>query len=384
MRRVSKIRIINKSVRGDVMKKLKWGKKKILKGVLVIVLVIAFGFGGYCIYGLQKINELSSMKYKEMIDYTTKDNEEAVITVGIIQNEKMTYEVYGENGIILSPEEFTYEIGSITKTFTTSLLCKAISEGRISLDDSIDEYLNLPKKSYYPTIQRLVTHTSGYKGYYFEKPMISNFLHKENDFNGISEEMLIERLGRINLNNSDYSFEYSNFGMATLGTVLEQIYDEDYTTLMNDYISEDLGLINTKLSDNSGNLKKYWEWSESDAYMPAGAILSNITDMMKYVQLHMDQKPNYLSIAHEALTEVNATTSSYEKMGIRTDAVGVGWMIDNENNIIWHNGGTENYNSYIGFDKENQIGVVILSNLPPNYRIPATVIGIEILNSLQK
>ena len=71
-------------------------------------------------------------------------------------------------------------------------------------------------------------------------------------------------------------------------------------------------------------------------------------------------------------------------MGIYIDAVGAGWMIDNENNIIWHNGGTGNYNSYIGFDKENQIGVVILSNLPPDYRIPATVMGIEILTSLQK
>ena len=73
------------------------------------------------------------------------------------------------------------------------------------------------------------------------------------------------------------------------------------------------------------------------------------------------------------------------KMGIRIDAVGAGWMIDNKNNIIWHNGGTGNFNSYIGFDKENQIGVVIWpANLPPNYRIPATVMGIEILTSLQK
>ena len=87
-------------------------------------------------------------------------------------------------GIVLPQEEHIYEIGSITKTFTSSLLSKAISEGKVSLDDSIDTYLDLQKKDYYPTIQRLVTHTSGYKGYYLEKPMVSNFLHKENDFNG--------------------------------------------------------------------------------------------------------------------------------------------------------------------------------------------------------
>ncbi len=39
----------------------------------------------------------------------------------------MIGDVYGENGIILSPEKHTYEIGFITKTYATELLCKAIS-----------------------------------------------------------------------------------------------------------------------------------------------------------------------------------------------------------------------------------------------------------------
>ncbi len=59
-------------------------------------------------------------------------------------------------------------------------------------------------------------------------------------------------------------------------------------------------------------------------------------------------------------------------------------MIDNQNKVIWHNGATSNFNSYIGFDKENQVAVVILSNLSPNYRVPATVMGIELLTSLRK
>jgi CubicO group peptidase (beta-lactamase class C family) len=84
---------------------------------------MSVGFGGYCIYGLNRINQLSKMIFKDMLAYTTKDNKDAVITVGIINNGKMTYEVYGENGIKLHQEEHIYEIGSITKTFTTSLQC---------------------------------------------------------------------------------------------------------------------------------------------------------------------------------------------------------------------------------------------------------------------
>lgn len=366
------------------MKKIKPAKKMILKVILIIFLLAVVGIGGIGIYGSYKINQLTDMTFEDMLAYTTKDNKNAVITVGIIQNNKLDYKVYGENGIQLPHEKHIYEIGSVTKTFTTSLLCKAISEGKVSLDDHIDKYLNLDKKNYYPAIRRIVTHTSGYRGYYFETPMISNFLNNENSFNQISQDMFLKRIGKIDLCDSDYSFKYSNFGMAVLGIVLEQIYGKDYTSLMNAYISDDLGLINTKISDGSGDLDSYWKWSKSDAYIPAGALLSDITDMMQYVKIHMDEKPDYLAMAHKVLAEVNATTAGYGKMGIRMDAVGAGWMIDHENNIIWHNGGTGDYNSYIGFDKKNQIGVVILSNLPPNYRIPATVMGVEILTSLQK
>ncbi len=172
-------------------------KKKILKITLVIVLIIAALIGGYAIYGSYKINQLSDMIFEDMLAYTTKDNENAVITVGIIQNDKMVYEVYGENGMKISQEEHIYEIGSITKTFTTSLLCKAIVEGKIKLDNHIDEYLSLKEKDYYPTIRRLVTHTSGYKNYYFEKPMMSNFIHGENDYNGISQAMILKRLIKL-------------------------------------------------------------------------------------------------------------------------------------------------------------------------------------------
>ena len=60
------------------------------------------------------------------------------------------------------------------------------------------------------------------------------------------------------------------------------------------------------------------------------------------------------------------------------------WIIDNENEIIWHNGGTGDYNSYLGFNAETGTAVVVLSNLPPSYRIPATILGIKLLNELNK
>ena len=64
------------------------------------------------------------------------------------------------------------------------------------------------------------------------------------------------------------------------------------------------------------------------------------------------------------------------------DEIGMAWIIDNENDFIWHNGGTGHYNSYLGFCPETGTAVVVLSNLSPNDRIPATVLGIKQLQDV--
>lgn len=363
--------------------KNKPGKKKLALSFVIVLFLATICLGGYIIYGTYKLNQLTHMSAEEMIAYTTKNNKDAKITVGILRNDKITYIVYGENGKILPQEAIEYEIGSITKTLTASLLAKAVSEGKARLEDSIDRYLDLPKKNHYPTLESLVTHTSGYKGYYFETPMISNFLNRRNDFYGINKSMLIKRIGKVDLNDKSHAFEYSNFGMAIIGLVLEKVYDEDYTTLMNRYLNDELELTHTRLPDTSNTLKNAWQWLPSDAYLPAGALRSTILDMMDYAQMQLKGDPDYLTLTHRSLRSIDASSKTREKMGIQMDEIGYSWIIDSKHSILWHNGGTGNYNSYIGLDLKNQLAVVVLSNLPPNEKIPATVVGIKILVTLQ-
>ena len=103
--------------------------------------------------------------------------------------------------------------------------------------------------------------------------------------------------------------------------------------------------------------------------------------MLSYAQWQLDEK-SYFKQCHESLKEINGTTEKYKIMDLNIDEIGMAWIIDKENNIIWHNGGTDNYNSYIGFNPETGTSVVILSNLSPNDRIPATVLGIKLIKSL--
>ncbi len=275
-----------------------------------------------------------------------------------------------------------------TIIFMTVILCaalinKAAVQRKINLDDTIETSLPLPKGREYPGIKELLTHTSGYKGYYFESPMISIFFTGKNDFQGITKEMVLDKVNDLSMEKESYGFTYSNFGYAVLGLVVEAVYDADYTTLANDFMEKELGLKDTKISDKKGDLGHYWDWEINDAYLPAGAVTSNISDMLAYAQMQMDSHP-YFSDCHKSLKTIQASTENYKTMDIHMDEIGMAWIIDNKNGIIWHNGGTGDYNSYIGFQPKTKTAVVVLSNLPPNYRIPATVLGVKLLLELGK
>ena len=144
------------------MRKIEDRTKKMILKIAVVVFCIALIFGVIMIYGRYQMSKIPKLSFQEILEYTTKDNADAVITVGIVKDGQISYKVYGENGKELPAELHTYEIGSLTKTFTAALISKAIQEEKINIDCTIDNYLSLPEGNTYPTIEELLTHTSGY------------------------------------------------------------------------------------------------------------------------------------------------------------------------------------------------------------------------------
>lgn len=362
------------------MRRLK--SKRLLKILLGIALAGALILGGLFLYGKYQISKIPGLSAADVIEYTTANNPDARITVGISKDSKSSFTVYGENAEKLPPTQHVYEIGSITKTVTAALINRAAEQGRLNLDDTIDKYLRLPAENQYPTIRRLLTHTSGYASYYFETPMIANFFTGRNSYCGVTREMTLAKLQSLNIENRDYPFEYSNFGYAALGLVLESVYETDYTALVNDFLKNDLRLPNTHVSDGGGDLSNYWQWQPHDAYLPAGGLTSTIDDMLAYARAQLDPA-SPLAPTHAEITAIESTNADYKTMGINMDAIGMAWIIDKENGFTWHNGGTGNYNSYLAFDPASQTAVVVLSNLPPNFRIPATVLGVKLMEELR-
>ena len=160
---------------------------------------------------------------------------------------------------------------------------------------------------------------------------------------------------------------YSNYGYGLLGKILELKAGKPYKTLIQEMICSPLGLKNTttKLSAEQkeqltpghspqGEIVSNWDF---DALAGCGAIRSDADDLLKFVEANLN-KTNA-----EIYKVLNETQKNHFKTF--TGGIGLGWQIENEIEEItlnWHNGGTGGYVSFVGFDKQNQVGVVILSN----------------------
>ncbi len=264
----------------------------------------------------------------------------------------MTYEVYGEDGERLEQKPYRYEIGSVTKTMTAALIARAVLEEKLQLTDTIDKYLELPAGKVYPTIMSLLTHTSGLDEEYLEWSMLPyEFWHAKNPFRGITGETVLKEYREVEPEEGKvYGFSYSNYAFALLGLVLEEVYDTYYTSLLNEYLADELAMEHTYVSNGDADFEGNWEWKDGDAYIPAGAVVSDITDMLLYAQAQLGGDPA-LTMCRQPLLQIDASDRWDRLAGLCMDEIGMSWIIDTEHGIVWHNGGTGLHSSYLGFQK---------------------------------
>jgi serine-type D-Ala-D-Ala carboxypeptidase/endopeptidase len=163
-------------------------------------------------------------------------------------------------------------------------------------------------------------------------------------------------------------YEYSNFGGGLLGQVLALRAGKSYEALLTERILRPLGMGSTavrftpamlsRLADGHfANLTPAKNW-DLDSLVGAGGIRSTTNDMLKYVAAYMGLKQSPLSAAMErAQQDLKDTT-------IPNMDIGLSWRLrkNADSVIVWHNGGTGGYHSYVGFDRKKGIGVVVLCN----------------------
>jgi len=259
-----------------------------------------------------------------------------------------------------------FDIGSISKVFTSLLLADMVNRKEVTLDDPVAKYLpehvRMPERSGKAiTLLDLSTHSSGL-------PRVPGNLNPKdptNPYADYSVDDLYQFLSGYTLPRDPGSeVEYSNLGGGLLGHILAHRAGTDYETLVRVRITEPLGMPDTGISLSS--FMKQRRATGHDAMLApvanwdfptlagAGALRSSANDMLTFLEAFLGYRESPLAPAMKAMLDVSRPVG---KTGFE---IGLGWNILGE--IVWHDGGTGGFRSFIGYDPKARVGVVALSN----------------------
>jgi CubicO group peptidase (beta-lactamase class C family) len=309
-----------------------------------------------------------------------KDTARVGLSIGVYKQGRMYIYHYGstKKGKDARPANNTiYEIGSITKTFTGTLLAQALLDKKLRLEDDIRKYLpgSYPNLEYHGQpvrIAHLVNHTAGLPSFLPDRPDI--FQHPQDSIplllaalhKNYTKEKFFKDLHNIQLDTvPGFNYKYSNAGAQLAGFILEKVYNSSYRELVRKFILAPLKMNNTDVMvekdkvaflarGHSSSGKTMPSISALSISQPAGGIYSTIPDMLQYIKFHLQEKNPLVQLSHQP---TYGDTSDF--------GIGLYWRVNRTSDgklKVWHTGGTFGFSSYCVLYPEFDMGIILLSN----------------------
>lgn len=295
------------------------------------------------------------------------------LAIGVFHNNKYQSYFYGsthKGGSSLASDATIYEIGSISKVFTSILLADLVNKNILKLEDPISKFLpdslasnpDLQKI----TFKQLANHSSGLPRLPENWDKVAGFNPKDPYANYDRKALYAYLKGYKAKRPAGESYEYSNLGAGLLGELIATISKKPYATYLKEIIFTPLQMTSSTdkptaqnplfipVYNDQGVETAAWNFQ---AMLAAGGIKSSLHDMMLFAveQLKMPQT---------SLQHAMALTREYSISTPSNSDVGLGWhmnMVD-QGIYFWHNGGTGGSRSFIGVAPDTKTAIVVLSN----------------------
>lgn len=267
-----------------------------------------------------------------------------------------------------------FRIGSISKTFTATLIMKAVELGKVNLDEPIENYFPKFQRGDEITVRYLLNHRSG----------ITNFTNRS-FFSWYTEPInqtaLLDTIARNGFDfapNTDYSYSNSNYVLLTF--ILEQVFEDSYASLLRKHIVNPLDLKNTayggptdpsKNEARSYQMKSDWEL-EPEGHMSiplgAGGIVSTPRDLCIFIKGLFDGK----LISVESVNQM-------KPVGEASYGFALYGTPFHEMNGWGHGGNIDAFASNLVYFEEEDISIAVSSNAS-NYETHD--VGIAVISEL--
>ncbi|WP_343307534.1 serine hydrolase [Chitinophaga niabensis] len=301
------------------------------------------------------------------------------MVVGLIKNGQVSIYNYGETlkGNNTLPNENTvYEIGSVSKTFTGTLLALQVIRGKIKLDDPIGKYLpdSVPQPVFdgVPvTMVSLSNHSSGFPR--LATNMFKDAVDIRNPYAQFTNDNLFHFVKNLKLERKvGDKYEYSNVGTGLLGVLLARHAKTTYATLLEREITLPLQMKDTKVQLTESMKSRFIQGYTKELQLQGpwdfqdiagmGGIRSTMHDMLIYARANMSKQPTILE---------KAMVLAHQQTFAGANIVGLNWLLFSKDGKNWvtHTGQTGGYHSFIAVERESGTAIVVLSNVSAENRV---------------
>jgi D-alanyl-D-alanine-carboxypeptidase/D-alanyl-D-alanine-endopeptidase len=276
---------------------------------------------------------------------------------------------YGRTGAAeggVPDADTVYEIGSITKVFTGTLLAALAGDGTVKLDQAAAELLpegvGMPERDGRAIrLVDLATHTSGL-------PRMPDNFHPRDPANPFADYTVAQLYDFLEHHRLEVKpglrFEYSNLAQGLLGHLLGRAAGTSWTELVRTRITAPLGMKSTVVAlddtlrarlapghDADGRPVPGWDIATLEG---AGALRSTARDMLVFLRAELAPRDDALGRALVAAREIRFREGATR--------VGLGWHASPDDRIWWHNGQTGGYHSFAALSPDARTAVVVLAN----------------------
>ncbi|HEY0834858.1 MAG TPA: serine hydrolase [Azospirillum sp.] len=300
-----------------------------------------------------------------------------------------------------------FQIASLTKPFTGTILAELIRAGAVRASDPLRHHLNAAPRVPDPDgrpirLIDLATHTAGLPNV----PETPNFSWSRledprNPYKPLTRAEVDAWLsGYEPLVPPGTRFRYSNVGMAVLGEALEAAAGASYPDLLRRVVTARFGLKDTTLSLTPGQRARKAvghargrpvpDW-EAPAMQPSFGLYSTADDLLTWLRVNLGDCPGgcgddavgTLALAQTVQVEGRALA---DPGTLGQGAMALGWFVAaaaDGTPIYWHSGSTGGFNAYMAFSRAHRWAVVTLNNSDPE-RVVADRVAVDLVRLFEE
>ena len=299
------------------------------------------------------------------------------LTIGILDGDAVEVAGFGianvETGVPVTPETL-FQIGSISKIFTTTLIMTLVEEGKLDLDTTVITYVpTLPLADENArnsiTIRHLLTHMAGFYGDRF-------------DDQGRGDDALakaVAAFGDLPQQTAPGDvYTYCNAGFDLAGRAAELVTGQGFEALMRERVFGPLGMeratyfsdeailhavaVGHAKGDDDTKLKVSTPWPIPRRSNPAGGVSTNVAALLRFARMHLqggelDGKRVLSSASARQMQAKHIDSEAYKTRGLGWSRNEIGGEL-----IIEHNGATNGFAARLTTVPAKGFAIAIFTN----------------------